>query len=67
MFSFSGAVPYVETVILDPGEDRVLDATLRFITLKPIDVEATRINREQGVDRIDPKTAHFSPSPQGGV
>ena len=36
MFSFSGAQPYVEEVILNEGEERVLDARLRFITLKPL-------------------------------
>lgn len=67
MFSFSGAQPYVEEVILDPGEVRTVNARLRFITLKAIDVEGTRVDREQGVDRINPKLARFNPSPLGGV
>ncbi len=66
-FSYSGAQAYTEELILEPGEVRVLNATLRFITLRPIDVEATRIIRETGVDRIDPKLARFNPSPLGGV
>ena len=60
-FSYSGAQSYTEEVILEPGEVRVLNAKLRFITLRPIDVEATRIIRETGVDRIDPKLARFNP------
>lgn len=68
VFSYSGAQPYMEEVVLNAGEERRLDARLRFITLKAIDVEATRrVDREQGVDRIDPKLARFNPSPQGGV
>ncbi|MBK6344285.1 MAG: hypothetical protein IPF41_17365 [Flavobacteriales bacterium] len=42
---------------------RVLNAKLRFITLRPIDVEATRIICEAGVDRIDPKLARFNLRP----
>lgn len=67
VFSYSGAQPYVEEVVLNAGEERLLNVRLRFITLKPIDVEATRVDREQGVERIDPKLARFNPSPQGGV
>ncbi|MBK8499131.1 MAG: TonB-dependent receptor [Flavobacteriales bacterium] len=65
--SYSGMRAYEEEVLLNAGEERRLDASLRFITLGVIDVQGTRAQRESGIERIDPRLARFNPSPQGGV
>ncbi|MBK7383917.1 MAG: hypothetical protein IPI81_11400 [Flavobacteriales bacterium] len=66
-WSYSGMLAYEEEVILERGEERVIDVKLRSTTLGTVNVEAQRTQRETGVERIDPRNARFNPSPLGGI
>lgn len=66
-WTYTGHVAYSEDVILNEGEERVLDVRLRLATLPIFEVRDRRAEREQGIERIDARLARFNPSPLGGV
>ncbi len=66
-WTYTGHVAYDEDLILNEGEERVLDVRLRLATLPIFEVRDRRAEREQGIERIDPRLARFNPSPLGGV
>jgi hypothetical protein len=66
-WSFTGTQAYEEEVVLNAGEERVLNVRLKFTTLGVVDVEGRRMEREQGVEKIDPRLSKFNPSPLQGV
>ena len=66
-YSFAALLPREVDLLLAPGEVRTLDIRLRFRTLGVVDIEGQRLAREQGLERIDPRLAKFSPTPLGGV
>ncbi len=66
-YSFAGLLPWTERIELQAGEERKIDVSLRLHTLKQVEVEGTRRQRERGVEPIDPRLTRFNPSPLGGV
>ncbi len=66
-FSFTAMEVEERRILLAPGEDRRLDIRLRFTTLGMVDIEGERRRRDQGMEKIDPRLAKFSPTPRGGV
>ncbi|MEO8591154.1 MAG: TonB-dependent receptor [Flavobacteriales bacterium] len=66
-FSFSGLDPREENLQLEEGETRTLNVGLKMRTLNPFEVQGRQQQRETGLERIDPRLAAFSPTPQGGI
>ncbi|MCB0814773.1 MAG: carboxypeptidase regulatory-like domain-containing protein, partial [Flavobacteriales bacterium] len=66
-WTYTGHVAYDEDLLLNEGEERGLDVRLRLATLPIFEVRDRRAEREQGIERIDPRLARFNPSPLGGV
>ena len=66
-YSFAGLLPWTERIELQAGEERKIDVSLRLHTLKQVEVEGTRRQRERGVEPINPRLTRFNPSPLGGV
>lgn len=66
-FSYTGLVPREVEVTLAPGEERVLNVSLKLRTLGVVDIEGSRRLRETGITKIDPRLAKFSPTPNSGV
>jgi len=66
-FTFSGLESHEETVRLTAGETRTLNVGLKLRTLTGVEVEGNRRLRETGLEKIDPRLARFSPTPQGGI
>lgn len=66
-FSYSAMKPNLVKVVLASGETRTLDVELEITTLRIFDVEGRRLDRERGVEKIDPRLTRFNPSPLGGV
>lgn len=66
-FSYTGLLTKDEELTLEPGEVRTLDIGLKLRTLGIVDIEGTRRLRETGIEKIDPRLAKFSPTPNSGV
>lgn len=66
-FSYSGLISREMDLVLEPGEVRTLNISLQLRTLGIVDIEGQRRLRETGLDKIDPRLAKFSPTPNSGV
>lgn len=66
-FSYTALLAQEVELTLAAGEQRALNISLKLRTLSVVEIEGTRGQRETGIEKIDPRLARFSPTPNSGV